>query len=142
MRLRVHGLAVALPLLLLTACETLETKAGDPVTARVYNREMTKQGFDHYCSGGRCDSPPMLLSAAAPKYPAAALRAGQTGQASVIFYIDESGSVLDAEIESATSAEFGQAALAAVQSWKYRPAALAGKPVKIGPLRQKIPFLP
>lgn len=142
MKLRVQFSIVALPLLLLTACETLDTKEGDSVSARVYNREMTKQGFNHYCGDGRCDSPPTLVIAAAPKYPVAALRAGQTGQASVVFYIDEIGSVSDAKLESATSPEFGQAALQAVQSWKYRPATLAGEPVEIGPLRQTIPFSP
>lgn len=142
MRLRVQLSIVALPLLLLTACETLGTNAGDPVSARIYNHEMTKQGLDYYCSDAKCDSPPALVSAAAPKYPVAALSARQAGQASIVFYINESGSVSDAKIESATSPEFGQAALRAVQSWKYLPATLAGEPVKIGPLRQTIPFLP
>lgn len=125
---------------LLTACGTLETTAGDSVSARVYNREIEKQGFNHYCGSGRCDTPPALVRAVAPTYPAGALRAGADGQASVVFYIDENGAVSDANLESASAPEFGQAALQAVRSWKYRPATLAGKSVRVGPMRQIIPF--
>ena len=142
MGLRVQFSTVALPLLLLTACETLNTESGDSVAAHVYNREIAKQGLDHYCGDGRCDSPPRLVSATAPRYPAAAARARKSGQASVVFCVDESGSVTDVAIESATSPEFGQAALQAVMSWKYQPATLAGEPIRIGPMRQTFPFSP
>jgi len=124
----------------LTACATLETDAGASVSARAYNQGMATQGADYYCGAGHCDQPPRLVSAVAPTYPTAALRAERTGQASVVFYIDEDGAVSDATLESATSPDFGQAALQAVRSWKYRPATRAGTPVRVGPMRQIIPF--
>ncbi|WP_396615950.1 energy transducer TonB [Lysobacter soli] len=124
----------------LTACATLETDAGDSISALAYNRGMATQGPGHYCGAGQCDRPPKLVSAVAPTYPTAALRAERNGQATVVFFIDESGAVSDPTLESATSPDFGQAALKAVRSWKYRPASRAGKPVRVGPMRQIIPF--
>lgn len=128
--------------LILAGCSTLATPAGESVSADVYNREMSKQGVMHYCSDGKCDRPPTLVSAAAPAYPVAALRAGQSGEASVLFEIDEQGVVSNATLEKATTPEFGEAALRAIRLWRYRPATLGGKPVRIGPVRQTVPFLP
>ena len=74
---------------ILAGCATLETPAGQPVPADVYNREMSRQGAMYYCGDGTCDRPPMLVRAAALRYPAAALHAGRAGEASVLFEIDE-----------------------------------------------------
>ena len=127
---------------ILAGCATLETPAGQSVPADVYNREMSRQGAMYYCGDGTCDRPPMLVRAAAPRYPAAALHAGRAGEASVLFEIDEQGMVSNATLEAATAPEFGEAALQAIRSWKYQPATRDGKPVRIGPVRQTIPFLP
>ena len=133
-------LALVASSLILAGCSTLVTPAGQAVSADAYNREMSRQGAMYYCGDGKCDRPPTLVSAASPLYPSTALRLGQSGEASVLFEIDEQGVVVNATLETATAPEFGEAALHAIRLWKYRPATLGGKPVRIGPVRQKIPF--
>lgn len=133
-------LVLVASVLILAGCSTLVTPAGQSVSTDAYNREMSRQGTQYYCGDGKCDRPPRLLSAAAPLYPPAALRAGQSGEASVLFEIDEQGAVTNATLETATTPEFGEAALRAIRLWKYQPATLGGKPVRVGPSRQKIPF--
>ena len=127
----------------LVGCATsLDTDAGSPVSSRLYNTEIERQGLAHYCGSGNCDTPPRLERAVAPLYPAKALQAGISGEAAVLFQIDATGAVVNARIESASAPEFGEAALQAIRQWRYRPALLKGKPVSIGTSRQKIPFRP
>lgn len=78
-----------------------------------------------------CDEPPVLVAADAPRYPAAALANGQSGQAEVHIFIDTSGSTADAKLLSATAPEFGNAAMTAVKSWRFQPARKAGVAVPI-----------
>jgi TonB family protein len=132
---------IAAAAIALSACASgPETRTSHLVSASAYNDAMAAQGMSYYCGGGKCDVPPSLVSARAPVYPAAALSAGREGIASVIFYIDANGDPSDLRLESATYPDFGEAALGAIADWKYTPATLAGQPVRIGPVRQQIPF--
>ena len=117
----------------------VETPNSAPVDAASYNRMIASQGHDHYCGTGRCDQPPQLVSGNAPLYPAALQSAGITGSATIIFMIDEQGNVVDARVESATRPEFSAASIGAVQTWKFKPASLRGKPVRMSS-RQQFPF--
>ena len=124
-----------------TGCaSSLVTDVGTPVSTSAYNKAMADQGRAYYCGNGKCDVPPSLIRATAPHYPAAALAAGRTGWASVLFDIEATGDISNVRLESASAPEFGEAALAAIHTWKYKPARLKGKPVKIGSVRQPIPF--
>ena len=121
---------------------TLNTPAGDAISGGAYNRAIAQQGEAHYCGRGNCDTPPLLIHATAPRYPASALAKGRLGLVSVLFDIEPSGEVSNSRIESATSQDFAEAALQAVKTWRFKPAMLNGQPVKMFDMRQKIPFQP
>ena len=143
--MRLIGQKPLIPVLMVAigGCATnLSTPAGDAVSAGTYNRAIAKQGLAYYCGAGNCDKPPTLISATTPQYPLSALSEGRSGLASVLFEIETTGAVSNLKLESASSSEFGEAALEAISTWKYSPATLKGQPVKIGPVRQQIPFDP
>jgi TonB family protein len=70
----------------------------------------------------RPDSPPRILTAAKPEYPAHLMEQRVIGSAMIFCQVDESGSVSDTTVEHASMPEFGAAALAAVQQYKFHPA--------------------
>ncbi len=117
----------------------VETPDNTPVDATVYNSMIAAQGHDHYCGTGNCDKAPELVSGYAPTYPPGLLVAGVTGDATVIFTVDEGGSVVETSIESSTRPEFADAVLSAIRTWQFKPAMLRGKPVRFRS-RQQFPF--
>jgi protein TonB len=72
---------------------------------------------------------PQLVDGKPPAYPEALKKAGVTGEAKILTQIDATGAVTEATVSSATHAEFGVAALAAVKSWRFKPATEDGQPV-------------
>ena len=72
--------------------------------------------------------PPRLVSSVLPLYPQIARQAGVEGDVVVQLSIDKRGNVSAARVLSGT-AMLRQAALDAVQQWKYEPAVLDGQPV-------------
>lgn len=118
----------------------VETLSGDSIPAAVYNKGLATKSRDHYCGARACDTAPALLSARAPIYPAAALAAETEGRAAILFDIDAQGIPRNIAVQSATAAEFGEAALEAVRSWRFRPATLGGKPVEYQQVLQLFPF--
>ena len=137
-----NQLIVVVGLMLATGgCATdLKIPAGSVVSANTYNKAIGEQGKAYYCGSGVCDNPPSLVQAIAPRYPSQALAEGRSGVASVIFDIEATGEISNLRLESASYPDFGSAALEAIMTWRYRPATLQGKAVKIGPVRQQIPF--
>ena len=131
------------PLLIsiLSGCMTasLVTSPGQDVSSANYNAAMAKQGVEYYCGSGQCDVPPSLITAAAPVYPPEALSNRQAGQVSVLFDIEPDGHTSNLRIESSTSQEFASVSLDAIKLWRFKPAMLDGRPVKIG-TRQIFPF--
>ena len=128
---------------LMTGCmTTLDTPAGDAVSVGAYNRAIAQQGEAHYCGTGNCDTPPLLVHATAPRYPAAALAEARHGLVSVLFDIEPSGEVSNLRIESATSQDFAEAALQAIKTWRFKPALLNDRPVKMFDMRLQTPFKP
>lgn len=117
----------------------VDTTNGTPVDVRAYNRMIAAQGHAHYCGTGQCDSLPQLISGYAPRYPRELISSGVTGHASIVFTIDEHGSVVDPRVESATRPEFADASLHAIRSWRFKPATLKGEPVRLIS-RQQFPF--
>ena len=64
-----------------------------------------------------------------PAYPAAALRANETGIVRLSFLIDVDGKVLDSKVErSSGSRRLDEAARAGLSLCKFRPATLSGRP--------------
>jgi TonB family protein len=126
---------------MLGGCATgLETTDNQSVSASAYNKAMADQGRAYYCGDGRCDTPPELIHATAPEYPVSALAEEREGWASVLFDIEATGEISNASLEFASAPEFGMAAMSVIHTWKYKPASLNDKPVKINAVRQPIPF--
>ena len=110
------------------------------VDVSAYNAEIQKQGLSHYCPNGICDTLPALLVAYAPAYPEIALQEGLSGEATIIFSVDESGTPTAFEIESSSAPEFAEAAIDALKHWRFRPSTLNGKPIRVSS-RQQFPFV-
>ena len=73
--------------------------------------------------------PLQLLAGADPAYPAAARSAGIEGQVSVSYDVTPAGRVMNVVVVAAEpSGVFEEAALAAVRSWRFRPATERGVP--------------
>ena len=65
-----------------------------------------------------------------PRYPAAALRRGESGMVVVRVKVDTDGTPIDVHVHSATlPGVFEEASLEAVRSWKFNPAHASGAPI-------------
>ena len=67
------------------------------------------------------DQVPSVLFEAPPQYPFELHKLGKTGSATVDFVVTSQGNVANAFAIAATEPEFGQAAVAAVSRWKFKP---------------------
>jgi len=74
---------------------------------------------------------PVLLVKVEPSYPQAARRAGLGGRVTVRAVIAEDGSVESVEVFTSTNPLFNEAAVDAVRRWRYRPALMGGRPVRV-----------
>ncbi|HET7710351.1 MAG TPA: TonB family protein [Thermoanaerobaculia bacterium] len=75
--------------------------------------------------------PPVVIHRVNAAYSDEARKARIQGDVMVEAVIDESGAVVDANVIKPLPAGLDQAALDAVKQWRFRPATLAGKPVKV-----------
>lgn len=71
------------------------------------------------------------ISQPAPDYPAAARRLGHDGSVEIRFTVDRQGRVRDPEVVhvSRSGYGFGEAAMRAVQQWRFEPFMRGGEPV-------------
>jgi TonB family protein len=74
------------------------------------------------------DEPPKPILTTAPVYPFDLLRSNTTGKASVRFAIDPLGGTHVIKLENASLPEFGAAACAMIESWRFEPATKGGQP--------------
>lgn len=78
------------------------------------------------------DEPPVLLHMEAPKYPEAAREEGVEGKVVFSIVIDEEGKVVEAEVvTSEPEGIFEETAREALMKWRYEPATVEGRPVKV-----------
>lgn len=77
------------------------------------------------------DEGAVRLSGAEPEYPVKFKKKKLTGQAALLWAVDEEGVPQAIQIISATKPEFGYAAVQAVSQWKYQPARKAGEAVPV-----------
>jgi protein TonB len=75
--------------------------------------------------------PPRLIFQAQPEYPEAARRARLQGAVLLQAVIGTSGLVEDVRIVSSASPLFEEAAIRALQQWRYAPATLARRAVRV-----------
>jgi TonB family protein len=71
-----------------------------------------------------------LVSSPAPAYPAAAFQARVQGEVTVRAVVDREGNITDARVISGPEL-LRDAALEAVQHWRYRPYTQDGKPIEV-----------
>ncbi len=81
---------------------------------------------------------PRLIRQSPPKYPRDLRAAGVQGEATITFIVDSEGAVREAMVLKATDYRFGDAALAAVSTWRYLPATVDEHPV---PCRMMVPVV-
>jgi protein TonB len=74
---------------------------------------------------------PVLLDGPQPRYTETARRAGVQGTVVVEAIIDEQGRVTNASLLKSLPMGLDQAAVEAVKSWRFKPATLAGRAVKV-----------
>jgi len=74
---------------------------------------------------------PVLLEKVSPSYPRVARQAGLGGRVTVRAVIAPDGSVESVEVFSSTNPLFNDAAVDAVRKWRYRPALMNGRPVRV-----------
>ncbi len=74
---------------------------------------------------------PILLERVEPAYPDAARIARLGGRVTLRAVIAEDGAVESVEVLASTSTLFNDAAVDAVRKWRYRPALMNGKPVRV-----------
>ena len=74
---------------------------------------------------------PELLSGPQPRYSELARKAGTQGVVILEAVIDEEGRVTNLQVLKSVSRELDQAAVEAVSQWRYQPATLEGRAVKV-----------
>jgi protein TonB len=97
---------------------------------------------DDRAGGGDGDAPgpvgltgemirPVVLVKVEPSYPQAARRAGLGGRVTLRAVIAEDGSVESVEVFGSTNPLFDGAAVEAVRKWRYSPALMNGRPIRV-----------
>jgi periplasmic protein TonB len=74
---------------------------------------------------------PEIVHQVKPRYPELARRTGTQGTVIVEAVIDEQGRVTNVRVLSGQPMGLDKAAIEAIQQWRFKPATLAGKPVKV-----------
>lgn len=77
----------------------------------------------------RYDTPPKIRNVQLPIFPYELRRDGVRGKAAAVMLIGTNGRVENVKVVSASRPEFGEALAAAVSTFRFHPAAKAGKPV-------------
>ena len=76
------------------------------------------------------DSRPVPVKTPPPDYPVSLRREGVEGTVAIKVTIDEDGNVAECVVSKSSNAEFEKPALAAVRTWKFKPATKDGAAVK------------
>ncbi|HWA24804.1 MAG TPA: energy transducer TonB, partial [Lacunisphaera sp.] len=79
----------------------------------------------------KVDEPPAPVRTFMPEYPDSLRNAKVNGLVSVMIVIDETGDVIAAEVAKTSHEDFAEPAVTAVRRWKFKPAKLEGKSVKV-----------
>ena len=99
------------------------------LAARAQNAPLQPPGEPYRVGGGI--SAPQKLSGAAPVYTDLARRSRVTGTVIVEAIIDEQGNVTNVRVLKGLPMGLDKAAVDAVQRWRFKPAMLEGRPVKV-----------
>jgi protein TonB len=125
-----RGLVLA-ALAAITGCNNPEYVSENPV---VNQAQPLKAGV---YSVRDVDVRPVSTHEVEPDYPPD-LEPILTGQAIVAYTVRTDGRVVDAAVVEADDVQFGEAAVAAIRKWRYKPAKVKGAPVDC---RMTLPFI-
>jgi protein TonB len=81
--------------------------------------------------GGGGIKPPKVISAPDPKYPKDARRAGKQGTVVLLLIVDTNGRPTTMSIIRPLGSGFDEKAIAAVSTWRFKPATFADQPVPV-----------
>lgn len=123
-----RGIAGLLVLVALVCGSCPIASGAAPVPVPVKNRVSFSTPAYNQLPQPRRDVLPKVLSQTPPQFPKKFRGTDVTGQATIEFIIDVDGRVIEAQIAEATDQSFGEAAKAAVEKWKFRPAMKDGVP--------------
>jgi protein TonB len=82
-------------------------------------------------NAGRGIKPPKVISAPDPKYPKDARRAGKQGTVVLLLIVDTNGRPTTMSIIRPLGSGFDEKALAAVSTWRFKPAKFGDQPVPV-----------
>lgn len=105
-------------------------QSGVPASARALIERLARGGVG-VAAASELDAPLRPVLQGAPAAPLSGGGSRPAGRAVVDFHVDESGRVLLPELVSGSPAEFGWAALTAVNQWRFEPPRRAGQPVTV-----------
>jgi TonB family protein len=88
------------------------------------------------------DVAPVPISTTFPVYPYEALYSGVKGKTRVRFVIGPDGSITESKLDMATTPELGLAALAMIDTWKFKPAEKKDGTLSYATLAMEHEFLP
>lgn len=75
--------------------------------------------------------PPVPVRTVTPEYPAVMRASRTSGLVMLSCAINEKGLVTEAKVTKSTNEAFNEAAVTAVEKWRFRPAQKDGKPVAV-----------
>ena len=116
-------------LLGLAACSTPPGPVTYPVSFQGEYHELTEAHVQT----------PVMANPVTPKYPFSLKRESISGEVTIDFIVEVDGRTSQVQIKQATHLEFGLAAKAAVEQWKYHPGLVDGVPARFR-IEQVIPF--
>jgi protein TonB len=80
---------------------------------------------------GRTVRPPRLISSPQPDYPEQARKGHGAGPIKIVMTVGSDGKPRDVKVHLGISPELDQAAVEAVEKWRFKPGTKDGKPVAV-----------
>lgn len=106
----------------------IEEPAAAPPAADVPLAAGPAPAIDVLAGGG--DSAPVAIESPSPRYPARALRRGESGEVLLRIHVDARGRPAQVDVASSSgSRDLDRAARTAARRWRFRPAMSGGNPV-------------
>jgi len=105
--------------------------AGDAHGEIAFVRNAPSHPEDAPVPEGSVDAPARLLRGLPPAYPPAARADGVEGDVQIELVVGASGAVENARVVGAAGHGLDEAALAAARQFRFSPAMIAGKPVRV-----------
>ncbi|MEJ2637734.1 MAG: M56 family metallopeptidase [Calditrichia bacterium] len=125
-------------LFLALSCERNGSEAGQTMNPDMGNKSAAITGGDGAVPFSELTEKPTVLKRVEPVYPENSRKAGEEGMAVIKILVNEQGNVEKTEVVKALTPDLTNAAEEAAKQFKFTPAQLDGKPVKVW---MTVPFL-